>query len=63
MQNQKIKFKDIVNEMNVRETACKKLFIVGRNLTALIHYQSQEDQKLPAPDWIDQSVDHKKFIA
>ena len=26
MQNQKIKFKDIVNEMNVRETACKQAF-------------------------------------
>ena len=40
-----------------------KLFIIGKNLAALIHHLSQEDQESPASDWIDQSVDDQKLIA
>ena len=63
MQNQIINFKDIANEINVSQILVNKLFMIERNLTALIHYQSQEDQELPAPDWIEQSADHQKLIA
>ena len=40
-----------------------KFFMIGKNLKALIHHQSQEDQELLTPYWIDQFVDHQKLIA